>query len=63
MEYPLYYTTTLLDYMMAVGGSYDVGDNKQTHNKTELYSTSNVWSTESDYPYGAEYSYLSNPIQ
>ena len=38
--------------MIAVGG----GDFENVHNKTELYSSSNIWTTESDYPYGTEYS-------
>ena len=43
---------TVLGYMIAVGG----GDFEYSHSKTELYSSSNIWTTESDYPYGTEYS-------
>ena len=41
------------DYLIAVGGGVGFEDENK---KTELYSSSNIWSTESDYPYGAEYS-------
>ena len=42
------------DYLIAVGGTEQ--HYKPENNKTELFSRTDIWSTESDYPFGAEYS-------
>ena len=34
-----------------------VGSSEQPYRKTELFSRSNVWSTEADYPFGDRYFY------
>ena len=51
------FKTSFSDYIFAVGGDKKTMWEDELHNKTELFShTSNTWSPEQDYPFGAEYS-------
>ena len=47
-----------LDFLIAVGANWF-----NSHNKTELHSHSNTWSTEQDYPFGKIESYAIVPFE